>query len=151
MKNPKLPFTSARQLAGMIDAYFKQIEGEFHTEEKPIKNNKTEIKKNYDRDPEPATFTGLAFHLGFASWQEFQVYDGKFAAHIKRARLRVEAEYEKKLHQQPPSAAMFVLKSLGWGERSELTATKDVSSKSLTVKVIESGPQPVNSEKEVIL
>lgn len=74
---------------------------------------------------EPPTITGLALHLGFSSRQSFYDYEAKeeFAYTIKRARLRVEHEYEKCLHRKVPIGAIFALKNFGWTDKTEVTAT----------------------------
>lgn len=140
--------------ASRIEDYFAFIKGEYHIEKVPAKGAKTDTEytrvKVWDRDAEPATLTGLALHLGFNSREEFEAYEinGPFAALIKRAKLRVECEYEKKLHYQSSTGAVFVLKSLGWKERPDDTSSEEVS-KNLEVTILETGPQPVFNEKDV--
>jgi hypothetical protein len=153
MKNQLSFLTSKIKLNDRIDNYFKYIEGEYHLEKKPVKKTTDAIEqKVWDRDQEPATIAGLAFFLGFNSRDEFDDYEnkGKFATVIKRARLRVEAAYEKKLHYQSSTGAIFALKSLGWNEKAENEKPASLA-KTIKVKIIESGPQPASSEKEVIL
>ena len=93
MKNTLPKFSSADELDKLIDAFFKQPEGKKRTAQKAADNKAGDAK--------PATLTGLALHLGFNSREQFEGYEnrGKFAASLKRARLRIEAIYEKKLHQ----------------------------------------------------
>ncbi len=81
---------------------------------------------------------------------EFDEYEsrGKFSTLIKRARLRIEAAYEKKLDTS--AGAIFVLKNMGRNEKAENSRPVD-RVRSIKVKIIESGPQPVASEKEVLL
>ncbi|MDB5115948.1 MAG: hypothetical protein JWQ79_1440 [Mucilaginibacter sp.] len=62
----------------------------------------------------------------------------------------MEAAYEKKLHYQSSTGAIFALKSLGWNEKAENEKSASLA-KTIKVKIIESGPQPASSEKEVIL
>ncbi|MDB5140493.1 MAG: hypothetical protein JWR12_2409 [Mucilaginibacter sp.] len=148
-------FKSAKELACKIDAYFNYIEGEYHLESIPAKGTKqTEAleQKVMDREAEPATITGLALHLGFSSRQAFDDYEqtGRFATAIKRGRLLVEAVYEKKLHQSP-AGAMFALKNIGWKEKVEEKPTTGNTLTSLKIEIIETGPKPVESEKEVVL
>ena len=149
-------FFTADELSARIEAYFTYVEGEFHVEKKHDKEPKGETgakKKMWDREPEPPTITGLALFLGFNSRQAFDDYEenGKFAANLKHGRLRIETIYEKKLHQQSPTGAIFALKSMGWNDKTEgKTGGTDVL-KSLKIEIIETGPRPANSEKAVVL
>ncbi|WP_157682036.1 terminase small subunit [Mucilaginibacter mallensis] len=153
LKHPKFTVTRLNQL---IDDYFIHIQGEYHLEEKSTQTKSTKKAtdtKIWDRQPEPATITGLAFFLGFSSRQSFDDYEtsGKHAYILKRGQLRIEAEYEKKLHQQPASGAIFALRSMGWNEKPEERSPTDPSSKTLKVKILETGPTPASNEKEVSL
>jgi len=74
------------------------------------------------------TITGLALALGFTSRQalvNYQGYSPEFRDTVKRAKLRVEHEYEKLLLDPTakPAAVIFALKNLGWRERQEPAAT----------------------------
>ena len=148
---PKLP---ADKIERHIDEYFTYIAGVFHTEQKPVKNAKDSTALEdvivYDRPPEPPTITGLALYIGFSSRQEFEENEKKprYAKALKRARLKVEAEYEKKLHLTSAAGAIFALKSLGWNDDRE-NGTNVPST--LDIRILESGPEPAQNEKEVIL
>lgn len=152
LKSPK--FTAAG-LSQLIDDYFIHIQGEYHLEAatQAKSTKKPTDTKIWDRQPDPATITGLAFFLGFSSRQSFDDYEtsGKHAHILKRGRLRIEAEYEKKLHQQPASGAIFALRSMGWNEKTEERSPTDPSSQTLKVKILETGPTPASNEKEVSL
>jgi len=152
---PSPAFFTADELAARIKAYFSHIEGEFHLEMKPGKNPEdgTSAKKVWDREPEPATITGLALFIGFNSRDEFNDYEenGEFAVILKRGHLCIEAIYEKKLHQQSPTGAIFALKSMGWSDKTENKTGCAEVFKTLEIKIIETGPKPADSEKEVIL
>ncbi|WP_259071180.1 terminase small subunit [Mucilaginibacter sp. X4EP1] len=141
-------FKTATKLASKADAYFSYIEGEYHLETVTGKE-----KKITDRDAEPATLAGLALFLGFNSRQDFEDYEqnGEFGYILKRSRLRVEALYERKLHQQSSSGAIFALKSFGWKEKADDKATASGTIKSLKIEIIETGHQPAESEKQVAL
>lgn len=148
-------FTTDRQLKALIATYFKYIKGEFHIEDLPVKGKSfadTASKKVWDREPEAPTISGLAHHLGFDSREAFNQYElsGEFASTLKRSRLRIEAEYEKKLHQQPSTGAIFALKNLGWNERST-QVTDQLPVHELQIKIIEHTIPPAFSEKDVIL
>ena len=150
--------TTAKDYAARINDYFNFIKGEFHfekTQTKPPKKNDTELgeEKIWDRDAEPALLTGLILHLGFNSKQQFEAYErnGKYAGLVKQARLRIEREYEKKLHMQAPTGAIFALKSLGWNDRGDNNLSPVEMPKSISIVVVQSGPQLAGSEHEVIL
>ena len=93
MKNSLPKFSSADELDKLVDTFFKQLEGKKRSLQKATDNKAGDAK--------PATLTGLALHLGFHSREQFERYEskGRFAANLKKARLRIEAIYEKKLHQ----------------------------------------------------
>ena len=144
MKNTLPKFSSADELDKLVDAFFKQLEGKKRTTQKTDVLKPVEIK--------PATLTGLALYLGFHSREQFERYEskGKFAANLKKARLRIEAIYEKKLHQSTFGGAVFALKNLGWIDKGETKHTVPVI-KTLKVTIVESGPSPAGDEKEVTL
>jgi hypothetical protein len=154
---PKQPKFTAERLNALIDKYFTHIKGEYESDDLPVKSTKATTaaakKKVWLREPEPATITGLAFFLGFNSRQAFDDYEanGRLAHILKRGRLGIEVEYEKKLHQQPASGAIFALKNMGWNEKADSKLPADDFQKSLEIKIIETGPAPASSEKEVVL
>ena len=67
------------------------------------------------------TITGLALFLGFNSRQSMLDYEKKeeFSCTIKNARLRIEHEYEKQLHLDKCTGAIFALKNFGWKDKTE--------------------------------
>jgi hypothetical protein len=141
-------FKNASKLAEKIDAYFTFIKGEYHLE-----NISGKEQKIWDREVEPATITGLALFMDFNSRQEFEHYEqnGKFSHMIKRSRLQIEVLYEKKLHIQSPSGAIFALKNLGWKEKPEDKVFPDNIIKNFKIEIVETGPKPAASEQEVVI
>jgi len=134
MARTKYKFNNRASLNRLIDEYFERS------------------KNDTDKTAEPITVAGLALYLGFTSKDAFDEYEqtGYHKAFIQRARFRVMAYYESRLHYPAPTGAMFALKSMGWADK--LKAPKMAGKvKSLTVKLIESGPQPASAEKEVVL
>jgi len=69
------------------------------------------------------TICGLAYYLGFSSRQSLLDYEKRdeFSDIIKKARLRVEMNYEEMLCDGKPTGAIFALKNMGWYDRQELT------------------------------
>lgn len=134
MGRTKFRFNNRASLNRLIDEYF----------ERP--------KNNTDKTAEPITVAGLALYLGFSSKDEFDEYEqtGYHKLFIQRARFRVMAYYESRLHYPAPTGAMFALKSMGWADKLK-TKKSTGKTKSLTVKVIQTGPQPASTEKEVAL
>lgn len=68
------------------------------------------------------TICGLALHLGFCSRSAFYEYEKKypeFKDTIKKARLRIEREYELQLYNDKCTGAIFALKNLGWKDKIE--------------------------------
>ena len=76
-------------------------------------------------DGEPVTLTGGLIALGLNSKQTLSDYEQKdgFSGPVKRFRLAVEAEYERRLHDSSPTGAIFALKNMGWSDRQELEHT----------------------------
>lgn len=138
-----------------INKYFATLQGEFHIQKVPVKGAKdhtdTIDQKIWDREPEPATLSGLALAIGFTSISEMEAYerDGQFADIVKKARLKVESEYEKRLHFQSAAGAMFFLKSLGWDERHQ-DLLQDVP-KTIKIEIVDPGTKLAGTEKEVTL
>ena len=155
MKNFKKPFRNKAELCALVERYFKYIEGEYRTENKAAKKADEEpvSQKITIRDAEPATIAALVFHLGFNSREEFDALEekGRYSAILKRARLQVEAAYEKRLLQPSPSGAMFALKNLGWNEKADTEKALSGVTTKLTIAVIDTGHKPVSNENEVIL
>jgi hypothetical protein len=149
-------FINKDALLAHINAYFSFIEGEYHLESKPgkITDEPAPTHKVWDRDPEPATFSGLALFLGFNSIRAFEDYieTGELSDVLKWGRLRIEASYERKLHAQSATGAIFALKYMGWNERTEAKQTGgEQLPKTIKVEILESGPKPAESERDVIL
>lgn len=148
--NKKRFFHSDKTLQECINAYFEYIKGSYRTELIPSKKNPEELIENivWNREAEPATLSGLAFFLGFESRQKFDKYEqeGKFAKTLKRGRLRIEAEYEKKLHYTSSTGAIFALKSLGWNERETMLP---ILNGNLKIEIIDNGIPLASSETEI--
>jgi len=140
----KYPFHSVGELNDLIDKYFEKLEPEDDIGSN-LKKQKKEIA--------PPTMSGLAYHLGFESVQSFEACEakGRYTTLLKRARLRVEAEYEKKLHFQSSTGAIFALKSMGWNGRLNSGTSEEPANNTFRVKVVTSGPILADSEKNVIL
>lgn len=144
-------FHSKRALTESIGDYFKYIDGDYHLEEVPAKTKDAPVtyQKVWDRDAEPPTLSGLAYYLGFNSRNEFAEYEqsGRYGEVLSRARLRVEAEYEKKLHYQSATGAIFALKAMGWNEKTDVFP---LLTDSIRIEIINAELQPAGSEKEAI-
>ncbi|HEY4196335.1 MAG TPA: terminase small subunit [Mucilaginibacter sp.] len=148
MRKKKDRFSSADQLDALIAQYFEQLAG--HSVENEPTNKTDAEKKKLTVLSEPSTITGLAFHLGFSSRQAFEDYEakGKFADHLQRARLRIMADYEKKLHVTSSTGAIFALKSMGWNEQKP---ADELADQVLKIEIVQSGPPLSSAENEVTL
>jgi len=150
-------FASPKDLDALIARYFDYIEGEYQVVQQEAKATKAKTKnteeKIWVREPEPPTLTGLALYLGFNSRQDFEACEARarYGARLKRARLRIESIYEKKLHYHSSSGAVFALKSMGWNEQTDDKASTGETDNTLRVEIIPSGIKPASAEKEVIL
>jgi len=128
-------FTLAEDLQKLIDGYFEYIKGESKEEDIEVEKKSLtgqlppiKVKEKIQvlvRRPEPPTITGLALYCNFESRQSFYDYEknGEFSYTIKRARLRIEMEYEKALHGTSPTGAIFALKNFGWKDKQEVEQT----------------------------
>lgn len=67
------------------------------------------------------TMTGLALALGFDSRQSLYDYQKKeeFSYIINKALLRIECQYEENLHGNNVAGSIFVLKNMGWKDKTE--------------------------------
>jgi len=142
----KYPFSSIAELEILLAAYFETV----NANEKEGSADKSSKKKI---EPEPPTMSGLAYHLGFKSVSDFEAVEakGKYSGLLQRARLRVEAEYEKKLHYQSATGAIYALKSLGWCERLSGNQPENKKPDAMTVEIIHSGAPVAQNEKDVVL
>lgn len=71
------------------------------------------------------TISGLVYFLGFSSRDSFYEYEKKeeFTDILKKARLRIEMNYEELLFDAKCTGAIFALKNLGWEDRSRTDIT----------------------------
>jgi hypothetical protein len=131
MTTTKRAFASVKQLEKLITHYFE-----------PPESGKADSP----------SLAELAFILGFNSRQEFEACEakGRYSATLKRARLRIEATFEKKLHDSS-GGAVFALKNMGWDERPDNKATDKETDRLLQVEIVPSALKPSSSESEVIL
>ena len=150
---PIHPQFTKEEIIARIDEYFIYIKGQGRKSRVLARTGpvKRITVTTYDREPEAATKTGLALFLGFNSLQDFDRYllTGKFAKLLSRGILRIQSIYEQKLHGHFTSGPIFVLKTqLGWNETKKLDTDMPDT---FNVNIIESGPAPAASEKEVML
>lgn len=131
-------FKSKAILDSLIEEYFT----------KALTDDKLKSKHH-----QPPTITGLAFHLGFKSKEQFDDFEkrGRLSSIITQARFRIMAYYESRLHYPSPAGAIFALKSMGWTDKPKAVPKKPRRVKSIKVNLVETGPQPASSEKEVQL
>lgn len=77
----------------------------------------------YFNTTDTPTISGLSLFLGFESRQSFYDYEKLegYSYTIKKARTRIESEYEKMLHRKEGqvTGAIFALKNLGWSDKVE--------------------------------
>jgi len=82
------------------------------------------------------TMCGLALYLGFVDRRS--LYDNEqkpeFSYIIKKARLRIENEYEKQLHNSNCTGAIFALKNLGWKDKQETEISTSESTQEAFLK-----------------
>lgn len=93
-----LKFKSAAELEGKIEEYFAECV----------------------RTGEPLTVTGLALALDTTreTLMDYQEKNG-YSDAVKRAKLRIENAYEKRLIARGNGGDIFALKQFGWKDRTE--------------------------------
>lgn len=99
-----------------------------------------------ERTGESPTFSGLAYHLGFAdrrSLYDYAKYEG-FSRSVKRAQLLVESEYERRLGESNYGGAIFALKNHGWSDRQDLSHSGEIRG---GVLVVPAGTDPAAWEQ----
>lgn len=134
-------FNSPNDLQSKIDEYFDWIQGETEIIADSDDEGKPIDKEVFTRWPEPPTITGLCLFLGFESRQSFHDYGDRdeFSYTIKRARLKIECEYEKSLQtSKNATGPIFALKNLGWADKQVVEqTTKNVGVPSVEWKFID--------------
>lgn len=78
------------------------------------------------------TITGLALFLGFVDRRSIldnEARDENFSRVVKKARARIQRNYESMLHNPACTGAIFALKQFGWVDRTEHVEKKDISVK----------------------
>ena len=120
-------YKTDKELQKAIDEYFTEVEGK--------------------KDHKP-TITGLMLSLGFCDRQSFYDYEktGKHSCTIKKARLRIEQEYEQRLHTGQPTGAIFALKNFGWVDKQEQDVT--VTTGSDTLREAIAALKPTNADTD---
>ena len=95
-----LKFKTVKELQEKIDAYFADCE----------------------ETGEPLTVTGLALALDTTreTLMDYQEKDGGYSDAVKRAKLRIENAYEKRLLGRGNGGDIFALKQFGWRDKQEM-------------------------------
>lgn len=118
-------YETPEELQQAVDSYFEYLKGEYiDVKETQVIDGKEvdTIRREWTRFPENATITGLVLHLGFVHRQSLTDYEKRndeFSDIIKKARTRVESDYEKQLYKSTPTGAIFALKNMGWKDKQE--------------------------------
>lgn len=151
-------YNTPEELTEQVNHYFNYIKGFYEEQEFEVKakdgSTETETKKVCVREPEPPTITGLCIYLGFESRQSFYDYAEKkeFAYAIKSAKIRIESEYEKRLHYQHCTGPIFALKNMGWVDSQAVDHTTKGEKMDITppqIIVQNTGIPMANAEAEV--
>lgn len=131
-------FYDPEDMAHKIILYFKKCDE--NTRDYKVTDKEGNVKIHSDPWPIKYTMTGLALHLGFESRQSLYDYAKKeeFAYIIKNALLRIENQVEMEVREcDKPTGAIFVLKNMGWSDKSEIEhkGLKEVPQE-LTVRLV---------------
>lgn len=78
-------------------------------------------KAEIEAKEEPITLTGMIFRMGMFSRATLKEYEAKpeFSEQVKRMRLFVEMQYERRLHDNCGAGPIFALKNMGWSDKQE--------------------------------
>lgn len=97
-----------------------------------------EFRKSCSNHKEPVTWTGLCLYMGFSSRQSLDEYlkYPEFSDSVKKAKMFVEYEYEKKLHGGNSTGAIFALKNFNWSDKLEIKEESTQTVKSLNVEFV---------------
>ena len=138
----KPKYTSADEITGLIDAYFKECEGHHYVD--PNTGNPVYDKYGYPVivGKKPPTVTGLALALGFTNRVSLLNYQAKaeFREVITKAKSRIEQYTEERLFDKDgANGAKFSLQAnfKGWKEE------KADTSNSTGVNIIIDIPKPI--------
>ena len=103
-------FSNPNELQSKIDLYFSDCP-----------DKKSIVVGLGTMDMPVFTICGLAYHLGFESRQSFYDYEEKeeFTYIIKKARLRIEMNYEQNLQFNNATGSIFALKNMNWHDKTE--------------------------------
>jgi hypothetical protein len=121
-----LKFKTVEELQEKIDAYFASC----------------------DEENEPITITGLALALD-TSRETLCNYEEKedYFDTIKKAKLKVENAYEKRLVRRGNGGDVFALKNFGWKDTKELDGSFDVTQ--LVIEAIDDATDDDEAAAEV--
>lgn len=111
-------YETPEALQSKVDEYFEWIKGVPYNAVDAMTTG-----RDYLRNPEPPTITGMCLFLGFESRQSFADYKEKpeFTYAVKKARMRIECEYEKALTTaKNPAGSIFALKNLDWSDKQSV-------------------------------
>lgn len=127
-------YSNAKTMQAKIDEYFKNCPD--FVELQAFDKSSGEFVTYKKLTP---TMCGLGLFLGFSARSAFYEYENKpkFTDTIKRARLRIENEYEKQLYNDKCTGAIFALKNLGWKDKQETEVTATVSTQETYLKHLE--------------
>lgn len=121
-----LKFKTVEELQEKIDAYFASC----------------------DEENEPITITGLALALDTSRETLCNYEDNEiFFDTIKKAKLKVENAYEKRLVRRGNGGDVFALKNFGWKDTKELDGSFDVTQ--LVIEAIDDATNDDETAAEV--
>ena len=95
--------------------------------------------KDCEAKGEPPLLTGLILALGLSSRASLDEYGQRqeFLNSVKKAKLRIEMEYERDLRSRNPSGPIFALKNFGWTDKQDLELSGNVAVKTLADLMME--------------
>ena len=134
MPNPvgrPLKYKSVEEMQSVIDEYFNFCDNRIQQVWSPKSEATIEII-----DPEAYTMSGLALALGFESRQSLLNYAEKdeFLDTIKRARMKVESDVERRSIEKGNAGTIFNLKNnCGWKDKREEEITGNLEIRKIVI------------------
>lgn len=127
------------KVSSLCIEYFEYIKGEYKEDEFEKEPEVLEVKKEWVRNPEPPTVTGLTLYLGFEAKSTLYEYAKKieFSNPIKRALLKIEQYHEIATSMGDKCTGnIFILKNFGWKDTTSMEHSGEIKGSGEPTKIM---------------